>query len=353
MAAPLYFAIPGDLNTRTGGYGYDRRLMAELELLGWHVILIPLSDQFPFPEPAALAQAEQQLSLLPDGSLVLVDGLAYGAMPDVAERHGSRLLLVAVCHHPLMLEAGLSNDQQTLLRQSEHQALLAARAIVVTSRATADSLNVLFGIPSANISVALPGTDRRPFARCLGQPPVLLTMASLTRRKAHDVLIGALCRIAHLPWQARWVGSARLDPEWAAQLSHDLHEKGLAQRVTQVGELEWVDQEYADADVFVLPSRYEGYGMAFAEALAAGLPVIGARAGAVPDVVPSAAGILVTPDSEEELAQALARVLEQTELRRQLQTGAQAAAETLPTWQHTAKQVDALLKRVSLCGGGS
>ncbi|HSC68775.1 MAG TPA: glycosyltransferase family 4 protein, partial [Cellvibrio sp.] len=291
----VYFAIPGDINTRTGGYAYDRRLIAELHLRGCKLKHLPLSNKFPTPDAPAIAETETLLAQLPEGAVVIIDGLAFGVMAELAERHQHRLRLIALCHHPLMLEAGLSSEQVQSLFHSEQRALNAAQAVIVTSAMTRSILIEQFAIPAAKISVAEPGTDRQNFARCGGNPPVLLTIATLTRRKAHDVLIDALAQVQHLPWTARFAGGMDFDLEWSALLHQKVKAYGLEERIIFTGMIIDTAREYAAADVFVLPSLFEGYGMAFAEALSFGLPVIAARAGAVADLVPATAGILVPP----------------------------------------------------------
>ncbi len=346
--ADIYFAIPGDINTLTGGYAYDRRLGAELHRLGHKVKHLPLSSQFPIPDANALADAEAQFTALPDQAIVIADGLAYGVMDAIAERHSRRLQIIALCHHPLMLEAGLSAQQAQQLFYSEQRALYAAKAVIVTSAQTRKILVEQFAIPAAKITVALPGTDRQIFAPCIGNPPVLLTLATLTRRKAHDVLIDALAQIKHLEWTARFVGGLEFDPEWVALLKNKVEAYGLEQRILFIGMVADTVSEYSAADIFVLPSLFEGYGMAFAEALAFGLPIIAARAGAVPDVVPDSAGILVAPNNANVLADAMQTLLTNAALRRQLQTGAQAAAQGLSNWDDTATQVANLINQMSI-----
>nr|WP_272907214.1 glycosyltransferase family 4 protein [Pseudohongiella sp. O18] len=336
---PLYFVFPGDLGTPTGGYHYDRRLISELRTLGKQVIPIALSDRFPTPDKDALVDAEQKLSAIPDGAQVMIDGLAMGVMDQIVSRHARRLSLIALCHHPLSLEAGLSAAQQDALHHSEKRSLHCARATVVTSPHTAEILRNQFDLDTNSILVACPGTDRSEFAPCTGNPPRLLTVASLTRRKAHDVLIESLGALKDLPWQARFVGGDHFDREWAQQLKAQVNQEQLARRIDFVGSVENLQPEYQQADLFVLPSRFEGYGMVFAEALAAGLPVIAARAGAVPDVVPASAGILVPADDAEALAAALREVLTDSSRRQALQRGARQAALALPGWRDSAMLV--------------
>lgn len=346
--ADLYFAIPGDINTLTGGYAYDRRLSAELHALGHTVKHLPLSKQFPSPDAQALANAKAQFAALPDHAIVIADGLAYGVMETIAEQHCERLNIIALCHHPLMLEAGLSALQTQQLFHSEQRALNAAKAVIVTSETTGKILTKQFAIPAAKIRVALPGTDRQTFALCNGNPPVLLTLATLTRRKAHDVLIDALAQIQQREWTARFVGGLDFDPEWVAMLKHKVASYGLEQRILFIGTASDSAREYSEADIFVLPSLFEGYGMVFAEALSFGLPIVAARAGAVPDVVPDTAGILVAPNDATALGDALHNLLSDSALRQQLQTGAQAAAKTLPRWTDTAEAVARLINNMQI-----
>jgi glycosyltransferase involved in cell wall biosynthesis len=343
----LYFAIPGDLATLTGGYAYDRRLLEEFNKLGFHVEPVKLPAGFPFPDQDALALTEQCMSGIPDNALVLVDGLAFGAMAQCVVRHARRLRFVELCHHPLTLESGLHPEQQKALHDSESMALQAAQCVIVTSHTTKHTLVNQFSIPETKICVALPGTDRGKFAPCVGVPPLLLCVASLTPRKAHDVLIDALARISDLPWQARFVGGERFAPDWSVALRQQIARLHLAHRIEVVGESENVAREYQNADLFVLPSRYEGYGMVFAEALAHGLPVIAARAGAVPDVVPESAGRLVQPDDATALAATLREVLTDAELYGRLRAGAQQAALSLPTWTDNAVTILTRLQQIN------
>lgn len=340
----LYFAIPGDLNTLTGGYAYDRELIAALLKLNVKPSIVPLSARFPAPDAEALAHAAQQLAAIPDDSLVLVDGLAGGVMDEIFKHEHRRLRLISLCHHPLAFESGIDETSRQARLQSERISLQCSRAIVVTSTATADLLTREFDIPASAITVALPGTSAQQFARCEGNPPVLLTVATLIPRKAHDVLIKALQRIADLRWQARFVGGDHFDPLWSQQIRQQCETSGLGERISFAGSIADLRPEYINADLFVLPSRFEGYGMVFAEALSFGLPVVAANAGAVPDVVPASAGVLVPVDNDEALASALRALLSDRAQFQRLREGAQQAAARLPNWQDTANTVYRLLQ---------
>lgn len=346
MKTDLYFAIPGDINTMTGGYAYARRLITELSELGLLVKHLALSGTYPTPDNIALGYADKHFAALPDGAIVLADGLAFGVLDAIAQLHGERLKIIALCHHPLALEKGLSNAHAKELHDSEQRALAAAVAVLVNSSMTARILTQQFSVQPEKIVIAQPGTDHQVFAECNGNPPVLLTVATLTQRKAHDVLISALAQIVDLPWVARFVGSKESDPDWTIHLISKTVKHRLENRINFMGTVAELSAEYSKADLFVLPSLFEGYGMVFAEALAFGLPIVAARSGAVPDVVPDTAGILVTPNNADELATALRLLLTQPALRGKLQRGARRAASHLPTWKNTAMIVANLVSEV-------
>jgi len=342
----IYFAYPGDLDTPTGGYRYDRRLIAELEKLGLNIKTLSLPPCAPEPDQQSLKTIEQTFTEIPDQSVVVIDGLAFGVLDNLAAAESHRLKLVALCHHPLALETGLEEYQKRRLLKSERRALAFTRATVVTSEKTKSILIDQFAVSPDHIVVAVPGVDPVPLAPCDGNPIRLLTVASLTRRKAHDVLIDSLSALADLPWRARFVGSDDLDPDWATSLKARVSDLGLSERICFTGSVEDARPEFQQADTFVLSSRFEGYGMVFAEALAAGLPVVAARTGAVPDVVPEKASILVPPDDAAALTETLKRILSDASLRRRLQEGARQAAGNLPRWTDTASRFAATLREV-------
>ena len=343
----VHFLIPGDLETRTGGYLYDRRIMAGLAARGWRVDLHRLDASFPLPTSAALAEADVVLAALPDQALAVVDGLALGAMPAVAARHRDRLRLAALVHHPLALETGLDEATRQRLYASERAALQQVRGVIVTSPSTARAL-ADYGMRPEQCAVVLPGTDPAPLAEGSGgEGWTLLCVASLTPRKGHAVLFRALARLTSPPWRLRCAGGD-LDPTTAADLRTLAAELGLAGRIAFLGQLEQAALaiEYQRADGFVLPSYHEGYGMALAEALARGLPIISTTAGAIPDTVPAEAGLLVPPGDEAALTEALARVMTEPGLRERLAAGARAARQALPDWPTTCARFAAALAAI-------
>jgi glycosyltransferase involved in cell wall biosynthesis len=336
----LTFAVPGDLATPTGGYAYDRRMITELEHLGWHIDLVNLGDGFPWPSNETRSAAQARLLAVPARRAIVIDGLAFGVLPEVASQFRSRHPLIALVHHPLAMEAGLSAGQSDLLRASERAALAATSQVIVTSAAIARCLVADYAVSAERITVACPGTDQAPMARGSQDGIVrLLSVGAVVPRKGFDVLIAAIATLIDLPWHLTIAGDRSRDPETAAQLDADIRRYDLASRVAVRGVVspERLAELYAGADLFVLASRFEGYGMAYAEAIARGLPIIGTNAGAIPDTVPADVGVLVAPDDPDALALALRKIIEDPDERRRMGTSARAAAARLPTWQESAK----------------
>jgi len=337
---PLVLVVPGRLQTRTGGYGYDGRIVAGLRAAGWSVSVAELDPGFPRPTPAALEHAARTLAAIPDDTVVLVDGLALGAMPIEAEHHSRRLRLVAIVHHPLALETGLDPVTAARLEASERRALAAVRRVVVTSGATARTL-AGYGVAAARIAVVEPGTDAAPLARGSGGSTLqLLAVASIVPRKGHEILVRALAALRDARWRLACAGSLERDPATVERVRALVSDRRLDDRVSFVGELDEVGlNEYYDAaDLFVLPTLYEGYGMAVAEAVARGLPVVATATGAIGEFA-QGAGLFAPPGDEDAFAKLLSRALLDARLRAELAEGARRARERLQSWDEASRRM--------------
>lgn len=335
----LVFAFPGDIDTPTGGYGYDRRIVGGLRDLGWDVHLLGLGDGFPFPSPETLRTAERRLADLTAGTPVVVDGLAFGVMAQAAQRLQAHLRLVALVHHPLCRENGLSPEQADALLASERAALEKVRHVIVTSPATAAQVTDLFGVPGEKIMVILPGTDRpEPFERPVSDRVKLLSVGTVVPRKGYDLLFEALARLQEYDWHLDIVGGLDADPLCYAALLKQAARLGLSRRVVFHGAVssDRLPGFYREADIFVLASRYEGYGMAYTEALAHGLPVIGSGGGAVRETLPEGAAIYCGTEDADALERALRRLICDPGERLSLSRSAQCAIAALPSWQDAA-----------------
>jgi glycosyltransferase involved in cell wall biosynthesis len=338
---PLAFLVPGPLDQLTGGYLFDRRIIEGLRAGGRKVEVVELAGSFPDADGTARAAVASALTGLPGNAAAVIDGLALLGAADCLEAEAKRLRLIGFIHHTLASETGLSAAENARIAGLEGGLLRLLRGAICPSEETAAALRA-YGVAAARIAVVPPGTAKpaaaRPASRKDG-PARFLTVASVTPRKGHLVLVNALARLTAVDWRLRCIGSLARDPATAAALRDAIARHGLADRVTLAGERqpEELAAEYQAADCFVLPSFHEGYGMAFAEALSHGLPIVAARAGAVPRTVPESAGLLVPPGDVAALAAELERVIAEPDLRRRLAAGALAAGALLPDWDQSVR----------------
>lgn len=346
--ARAVFAIPGDLATPTGGYAYARHVLPLLAAYGVEATPLRLPDGFPNPSPEDLAQTERLLAGAPGDAVLLIDGLAYGALPPALVRRLHRRI-VALVHHPLGLETGLTEERQAELLENERAVLALARWTIVTSSATAHLLVEDFDVSSNHITIAEPGTAPSRRARGTGSPLSLLAIGAVSPRKGYDVLIGALEGLAETDWRLTIAGALDRAPGTVAALRAQIASAGLETRVTLAGAVDDTRLEalFTFADVFVSASLYEGYGMGLAEALARGLPIVTSTGGAADDTVPDAAAIKVAPGNIEALREALARIIADAALRRRLGEASWSAGQALPRWTHTARLIAGVIRDVA------
>ena len=337
------FVHPGPLETETGGYAYDRRVIAELGAAGHAIAPLRLDGAFPQPSAAEVEDALARLSTTPPDTVLLADGLALGALPAEGLRRLGRRI-VALVHHPLALETGLSAADTARLHASERAALAACAAVVTVSPETARTLVTDYGVPPGRLTLAIPGTEPAARAAANGDPPRLIAVGSLTPRKGYDILLAAVEQLADIAFSLAIVGSPALDPATAERIAARAAAVPHG-RVRLLGQLDraQLDAAYADADLFVHPSLYEGYGMVLAEAMRRGLPVVCTTGGAAAQTVPDGAGIKLPPGDADALAAALRTVLTDPARRRVLADAAYAAGQRLPAWRDTAAVIARVL----------
>jgi len=344
---PAAFAIPGDITTRTGGYIYERRLLESLRAAGREVRHLQIGGSFPDPTAEDMADLIAQLTALPESMPVILDGF-LSATIETGALEAVRQPTVAMVHHPLALESGLDSARRDFLYWIERENLSHVSHVLVPSPHTAATLTERYGVGAERITVARPGTDRFDLSGTPSTPPLILSVGIQHPRKGHDILLKSLAELTSLDWNAVVVG-APYDPGFAAELDALVSDLGLAGRVRIAGGVsdDALRKLYGEATIFALATRYEGYGLVFDEALAAGLPIVSCRTGAVPDTVPSGAGVLVPPDDPPAFAAALGDLLTDTALREKTAGVARAAGQRLPTWLDTARTVGAVLDSVT------
>jgi glycosyltransferase involved in cell wall biosynthesis len=346
---PAGFAIPGDIATLTGGYRYDRRVMQVLREAGRRIDHIQLPSSFPFPSAGDIAASVELLDQYDRTAPLVVDGLAFGALPhDQVKMLGGGI--IGLCHHPLGLESGLDPDRARWLLDNEMRNLRIAAHVIVSSATTAQTLVADFDMPADHITIAEPGTDPMPRSGGGQSDRVeLLAVGSLIERKGYDVLLQALSDLSGIPWRLRIAGSKDRSAATAAKLAAQVGSCGLSESVELLGELPASELAtlYAATDVFVLSSLYEGYGMVLAEAMASGLAIVSTTGGAAAETTPDDAALKVPPGDSAALREALHMAIADRELRLRLAEASWRAGQKLPRWTDTADTIASVLDRVA------
>jgi glycosyltransferase involved in cell wall biosynthesis len=339
-----------DATRPSGGNTYDRRVCAGLAATGWDVRQLAVSGSWPRPDAAALSALARSVAAVPHDALVLIDGLIASSSPAVLVPESGRLRLAVLVHMPL------GNDAATA--DAEGAVLAGARAVITTSSWTRQLLLDRHALRPDRVHVARPGVDTARPVRGSPAGNRLLCVAAVVPQKGHDVLLAALAGIPHPPWRCALVGSLDRDPAFVGRLRQQATRSDIAQCVSFRGPCAGDDlrREYAAADLLVLPSHSETYGMVVTEALAVGVPVLATAVGGVPEALGRAhaglPGLLVPPDDQGALRNALTRWLRDADLRGRLRRAAHERRATLEGWNATTRCVAAVLSATSGEPGG-
>ena len=329
----------------SGGNAYDRRICRELARVGWSVRQHAVSGSWPRPDAASHAALAGVIQGIPDGALVLLDGLVASTAPEALVPQATRLRLVALVHMPLGHDP--ADDEA---RSREGAVLSAAGSVLTTSGWARRTLLELYALPGERVHVAEPGVDAAALAHGTDGAGALLCVAAVCPGKGHDVLLDALATLPDQSWQCLCAGRLDSDRAFVDGLRHRALDRGLADHVSFSGPLSGADLErsYRNADLLVLASRAETYGMVVTEALAHGLPVVATEVGGVPEALGHAAdgdrpGLLVPPGDPAALGAALRAWLGDAALRERLRRAARERRRSLSGWSTTASVVSGVL----------
>jgi glycosyltransferase involved in cell wall biosynthesis len=331
----------------SGGNAYDRHVCRGLAAAGWAVHEHPIAGAWPRADAAGHAALTAAVGRIPDGAVVLLDGLIASAAPEALVPQAGRLRQVVLVHMPL---GHRPPDDADAVRAREREVLTAAAAVVTTSAWSRRRLGELYALPADRVHVAEPGVDAAGLAPGTAAGDALLCVAAVTPDKGYDVLLDALATAADLPWRCACVGSLDRDPAFAAAVRRRARDGGLGDRVDFPGPRTGpdLDEAYAAADLLVLASHAETYGMVVTEALARGLPVVAAEVGGLSEALGhgengARPGLLVPPGDPAALGAALRAWLGDAELRGRLRRAARERRTSLREWAATSSVLAGVL----------
>jgi glycosyltransferase involved in cell wall biosynthesis len=344
----LTFFVPGCFPPTTGAIVFDTRLAAELRTLGHAVTFVPVSGQHPWPDSAARASAAalwQAHRPTHAGDRAVIDGFclyAFDGLEEPLREAGA----ITMFHHPMSLEPQLSAAERSAFAAVEQRLLPMLARIVVPSEAGRAQLTAAMALSAEAIAVVTPGIpDPGRSTGSGGRTCHLLAVGSLIPRKGHDTVLSALAGLPDLDWKLTICGDEGIDPAHAAALREAAEAPGLAGRVTFAGACgsEQMESLWRSADLFVSGSRFEGYGMAVAEAVRRGLPLAVTKGAAAVEVIPPEASVIVEPGDYVQLSKGVRRLIFSAPLRRDLADAAWQAGRAFPSWADQGRRFASLL----------
>lgn len=345
------FVVPADLPGPSGGSIYNQRVLGAWRQEGMRVAEEAVGGAWPYPDEQALQSLSQCLRR---HRRVLVDGIIASAAPDVlAQARDAGVEVNILMHLPLPAETGLSAGQQDSAEARERRALQHAHLVICTSQWARRDVTARYG--ELPIAVAAPGCDAAPLATG-SQPPHMFFLGTVSPRKNPLTVLRALNPLQHLDWSLSIAGPQGGDKEYAQAVSEAAD--ALSDRVDLRGPLtgHCLELAWDAADLLILPSVVETYGMVVTEAIARGVPaLVGSGTGAEEALAaaqdPTSAedtstlpGGAVDPADHAAWTEVLGRWLHQDDLRRQWRANAAADRDRLRPWTETAKNLHTALR---------
>ena len=344
MRSPkVAFVTVGDTGRKTGGYIYNARVISGLRHRDVEVEEIVACGSSPDEQRTAATRLGSTFDPA-EFDAIIVDALARIAVAPHLDRWRTLRPVVAMVHELPSVAGG-----ETVARELDYEEhLLRADWLVAVSDHGRKVLQTR-GVSPGRIHVVRPGFDHIPASGDIrvekGDPVRALCVGQWIPRKGILTLVEAWADRERPGAVLELVGETDADPAYEVKVRTviDAAPRG------SIVESGCVDDEalgaaYASADIFVLPSRYEGYGIVYAEALARGLPIVACDIGPLPDLVGKEAAVLVQPDDEEALSAALDLLLGDPVLRARMSAAASRRASLLPRWEDTVTGFEDVLR---------
>ncbi|MDI2033276.1 glycosyltransferase family 4 protein [Paenarthrobacter nitroguajacolicus] len=328
----LRFLVPGNVRHGSGGNKYNAKLAEHLTALGATVETVTVDGDWPVGSTADRRRFAQALD---GGTTVVADGLvASGAPDEIAGAAGKGTKVWILSHMALTAHHDL-----------EAKALAAATGIICPSLHSQAQLQARHGM--LDIVVATPGAEPADVSAG-SQPKHIVAVAALLPNKDQTHLVEALSQIKDLPWTAALIGSEEADPAYAAEVRAAVEHHALQNRIRVTGELTGtpLQEQWHKADLSVLISKSESFGMVVTESLAHGVPVLVRQGtGAVEALGDTGAGEALDLSDANSLTVTLRTWLTDATLQQRWRSNAIQARHHLHGWDTTARTVLKALER--------
>jgi len=340
----IYLLTSGNIHELTGGYLYNQRLAAGLSQKGHTVKVISLAET-PSDQSVLENALRRQLRQTEPGSCVVIDSIVLGMMNRVIKEHGNRYYFVGLVHLPATLDLH-KTDKEMELAENELESMNALNQLVVTGNYIKQLLEQA-GLDGSKISIIEPGVDNFPRKRdYAGLPFELLCISNFSWIKGQMLLADALSRLTNRNWTLRMYGNMSAGKEYVDSLKKLIASRNLGGRIQLHDTLnrEDISSAFLKADLFVLPTQFESFGMVLTESLAHGIPVVTTTAGNLVHTVPAGMGILTEPGNVDELSFVLNRLFTDRNAYGSLCRSAALYYMMARSWEATVAEFEEILR---------
>ena len=344
----LHFFIPGDINTLTGGYIYDKRIAEGLRFKAHDVQVHILAGDFPFPSPESRKVCLESMTIIPKNEAIIIDSLVFGAIPELLREIKQYHPIIALVHLPLSVNSELAGNNQTMIRKLEEEAFSYADLIIVSSSFTKNLIEQA-GINPDLIKVVIPGVEPNTKKQNYSiLPRKLITISNYTRNKGYLLLVDALSGLKHLDWTLDCYGDDSFDPEYVKEISEMIEGNKLTGRIflhSSISGME-LSNAYVNSDALIHPSEFESYGMVLTEALAHGIPVVASTGGAVTQTVPATMAVFFKPNDRQSFQDAIEQLFLDQDKYHNLCMEASSYINQAQTWEISVFDFESVLQEL-------
>jgi len=337
------FVIYGSLDTVSGGYLYDRKLVEYLRTEGDTVEIISL----PWRNYAAHLTDNLHFRLPSNLDILVQDELNHPSL--IGANAGKHPYPVVSLVHHLRCSELRSKWQNDFYRIIENKYLQSVDGFIFNSKTTKGVVTELIGGSKPSV-VAYPPTDRfderiilqdQIRKRAKGDELRILFLGNVIYRKGLHTLLQAV-KSLNLKVNVDVVGGSNSEPRYAYEMERYVLTHGLTSMVKFHGAFgsEPLIKMYEQAHVMVVPSSYEGFGIVYLEGMGFGLPAIGTTAGAASEIISDGVdGYLIEPDDAASLAEILHKLATDRDHLVKLSKNALKRFQSQPKWDETAKGI--------------
>lgn len=359
----IVWAIDMPTNWKTGGQKYYTEVVQHLQAKNWEVVFYTPSrgisnSRFWDNLVCNIKIATFLLSITRKDNIIVEDSEWHSRflLSNILLRLSKPVSIVTVTHHLSPRDLIARRDPFGILMRKFDWLVTGAffrtvNKIIAVSESTKRDI-MATGISSSKVEIIPDGVDKTPQINVSrnGSTSRVLFVGHCSPIKGVEYLLEAIWLLKDSDIVLDLVGDLKSNIEYTRRLQEMTHNWGISDKIIFHGFVprERIINLYTEADIFVLPSLWEGFGIVLLEAMAFELPVVATKAGAIPELVKDGVnGLLVPPANGRALAEAIAALIQNPGLRKKLGKNGRAIYNRSLTWEQVVEKFETVLLRLN------